>query len=655
VTSGHERLVTLLGELRAELTVQDNPERRAIACLQPRPSGAVAELYAKEAFRIWEEMHRQLPDDLRTVHHLAIMHHARAFDLEASAEPGQADGDWKRALELWHRLWQEAGFWQGLEAASDAASPDAFAAVRAGWPERLLEVHLAIAWAAGTPNHRRRAHIRLALASPFPAAVKDAVRMRAYERATREVPAAAWEGGTFDPETLAAGIKAVCRYLDLDGELLAALKDLLALVTRLQTGIVQQINAAGEETVGFEAKLREMEALVRTHEARVSCLEGHRQELTPETLADLALWHARAGQARRLLHAYEAAADHYRRAMQAAAGEPSGERRSAELRREWLECTLLWAREHAAGGPDDEATAKRILAGIAGEELATRARLLCASVRLLVGDFDAAQRDAEAALAACRPAAEEGADLAAAEVATHLEPECTQLLGEILAARRRRAVAAKLEAARKSLEGADTAKALRLLDEAVRLDPRCVPALFQRAQCRLMDFAFERARRDLADAARLAAEQDDATAAEAIERLRREIEEAERRSTDFGGPEAFGLRQKAFAAYQDERFAATADLLRQALKAASPRGRGRLKKELAVCLDLLAVEKTNEAITALQGKTPSRPSVRMAGSGPAAGLAAAEALLAEAVALDPTNDKARGNLGQVREIRARLA
>lgn len=581
--SGTQPLVALLEELRAELRVQDNPERRAFSRLQPKPSGAVAEPYAKDAFQIWSDMLREVPGDLRTAHHLAIMHHARAFDQEASSNGRAVAEDWKQALDLWHRLWKEDAFWQGLGEGFDEAGA-LFAEVRAGWPERLLDVHFAVAFEEGTPDKRRRAHVRLALDSPFPAEVKDSVRMRAYERVTRAVPAVVWESGTFDPETLGMGLKAVDRYLDLDGELLPALRDLLGLLTKLQTGYVQQTNAIGdEEEEGFHAKLRELQELVRRYEPRVAYLESRRKELEPGTLADLALWHARAGQANKILDEHELAASHYRRAFLAASGDPSDARRAEEMREEWLDCTFLCACQHAAKGKDGASEARRLLKEVAKEDLPPGPRMRRANVHLLLHDFTAAQKEGEQALARLQRD-QNGTDFPAAEKAARLEPQCRKLLATIQRARRQHEAGPKLEAAGTALERDDTAKALRLLDEALKIDPESGPALFLRAQCHLKDLELASARRDVDHAARLVAEGGDAQALEAMQLLRRQIGEAERHVEELGGLKAFRLRQKGIAAFNNDRFREAADLLRQALKAAAPQGRQKLEQELAACL-----------------------------------------------------------------------
>jgi thioredoxin-like negative regulator of GroEL len=652
--TGAESLTGLLHELRAELQVADNPERRVFAKLRPRPSGAVEEPYADDAFQPWEEMLREFPGDLRAVHHLAIMYHARAFDREVSSDPGRADGDWRRAVELWHRLWTEDAFWQGLAAGVDPGMPDPFAAVRRGWPERLLEVHFAIAFDEGTSNYRSRFHLRLALESPFPQEIRDAVRTRAYERVTRAVPPTVWDGATFDPETLQIGLKAIGRYLELDERFLLALKDLIGLLTKLQSGYVQQTNAVGEEADGYQEKLREMQAIVRAHEPSVAHLESRLRELPPETLSHLVLWHSRAGQANRILDDFERAASHYRRAHDAALRDPS-DPRAEQMRRKWLECVLLGAREQAAGDAQGEAKAKRILEEISKEELSPFCTMLRANVYLLLGDLDAAQRDAEQTFAALHRDRETG-DFQAARDAVELEPDSRKLLDQIRGARRRRAVGSKLEAAGKALESGDAAKALHLLDEAVKMDPECGPAFFLRAQCHMAAGDAAAAGSDLGRAEAEARRREDAQALQAVATLRRKLEQLVKLYAENGGPQAFRLEQQAVEAFNADRLESAARLLREALQVARGNDK-KLKKELAVCLDLLAVQKTNETILALGQVGTKRPgaSLRLAGRDPAAGLRTAEELLEEAVRLDPGNGKARGDLTQVRTIRGQLA
>ena len=72
----------LLTVLAGELEVANNPHQLARRALGVTPEGWTKVPYNKEAFRAWSDLLRRNPHDVDAMHHLAIMHHARAFDLD---------------------------------------------------------------------------------------------------------------------------------------------------------------------------------------------------------------------------------------------------------------------------------------------------------------------------------------------------------------------------------------------------------------------------------------------------------------------------------------------------------------------------------------------------------------------------------------------
>src|SRR5882757_4834378 len=85
----------LLGLIAGELDAVIDPHELALRQLGIDASGWTKFPYQPEAFKIWDEILRRTPDDVETLHHLAIMHHARAFDLEIGTEPSKSNADWE--------------------------------------------------------------------------------------------------------------------------------------------------------------------------------------------------------------------------------------------------------------------------------------------------------------------------------------------------------------------------------------------------------------------------------------------------------------------------------------------------------------------------------------------------------------------------------
>lgn len=99
-----------------------NPDRIALAELGMEPMGWTRLAYCPKAFDIWCRQLELLPDDPLTLHHMAIMHHARAFDLEAGPKPTESDADWGAAMGFWHRLHAMDTFWDNLTAKACAGT-----------------------------------------------------------------------------------------------------------------------------------------------------------------------------------------------------------------------------------------------------------------------------------------------------------------------------------------------------------------------------------------------------------------------------------------------------------------------------------------------------------------------------------------------------
>ncbi len=101
--------------------------------------------YTDAALAEFTAAYQHDPDDLRNVHHLAIAHHARAWDMELQNDP-RAVGEWERALEYWRVIANAAEFWAGLKDKFLRCSPDAdpawLAEVRKNLLDDLLDIHV---------------------------------------------------------------------------------------------------------------------------------------------------------------------------------------------------------------------------------------------------------------------------------------------------------------------------------------------------------------------------------------------------------------------------------------------------------------------------------------------------------------------------------
>ncbi|NUR00943.1 MAG: hypothetical protein HOY79_31770 [Streptomyces sp.] len=196
MTVGSE-LDALAGELerlRAELS----------ALLPAEPASAYEALWRAgelqpwtlTAIRLWE---REDGDDIEVVHHLAIAHHARAYDLEAAGDD-DAFGHFEKALGHWATLYGRPDFWRRTherlsEAMGVPVRDEVVAEVRTRLPHNLLEPHLTLAARLRlTDPGRARRHMRLVTGSAFPDATVAEARDALVRDVLDGVPAAVAEG-----------------------------------------------------------------------------------------------------------------------------------------------------------------------------------------------------------------------------------------------------------------------------------------------------------------------------------------------------------------------------------------------------------------------------------------------------------------------------
>lgn len=579
-----DELLLRLEELRAELRVRDRPERRAWTSLEPTKNGWTTRPYDDRAFGLWKEVERRFPSDLHTVHHLAIMHHARAIDTEQSDHPGESDADWRQALAYWHRLFQAGEFWAELSERVDA-TPDPVPQIREDIAERLLRMHFDIALDEQSPHHRSRFHVRLALDSPFPGDLVERVRLQAYERAIGGLDAAVWRPDTIDAEVLRPAIDAVTGYLERDEGCAVALRDLLGLLNRAGTGHVNQANGVGD-TGDIRDTVDEIRATARHYDGYITRVERlllKAAEPDELALSDLALWHSRAGQAYQLTNAYEEAAGFYERALRAA--RAGADPRAAELRAEWLLSTVLAAREHAT---DDGKRARRLLSTVEkSDRLPGLVLLIRAQARAQLDDLDDADRDAKDALAAFDSPQDDVHGPWYDDVAK-MRDECQKLRDQIREARLAQKITPHMEKAEKAAKSSRWGEAVAELDVVLEIDGDFVPALVRRAECRLGQYETAAAGKDLDRAEQLSRAAQDKQALTLIRELRDILGSMHKQVTTYGGPKAFQFQQKATEAFNAGRYDEAIELIRKCRSVARPVGSKKIDEVLAHFLNAAA-------------------------------------------------------------------
>ncbi|MBI2298163.1 MAG: hypothetical protein HYU66_04295 [Armatimonadetes bacterium] len=641
----------LLAAIEGELDAAENPHRRALRELGVNALGWTEHAYSDEAFAIWAELLDRIPDDLETLHHLAIMHHARAIDREASADPRSADSDWQAALGLWQRLATSDAFWQrigdiackGMTHRDGTPRRDAIDDLRGELPRLLLQTHFDLAFAEGTPNYRARFHIRLAHEAPFARPDLEAVRRRTYERMVALVPADVWQSNELDPERIRLGTEAVERYLELDPGCIAALADAARLGTRLVRAWLREWEAL---TDGDEAARTR---LVRHFEEAchhwkpyfdqvVSWVEGTRaegagteveqQDLSEEMAQKLALWYRIMGEVQLSLDHYAEALELLGRGSRVASDAEDRERcdRMGGMARAQWALAKTQAEESGARAYCDEVWAQGGLTPAAHSPLANAYALL--------GEWDLAETVCRQGLELGPPDTTDWDRLQEHE----REGESLRHMRDSIERERREAGVLKLlDQAREAMHADRHAEALAVLDQAAESAADVPVVFFLRSQCRLGLNDVAGARADCDRFRHLAAGEPQAMAA--LERLEADLAEQEGLLAKYGA-EGLSLHQRAVAAYNDDRYADAIGFLRQALRTAPRQAHADLNHELAVSLATAA----SAGFDAAMNNSAATVAQRLASC------TEAKAQLEEATRLDPGNANHRRNLTELTKI-----
>ncbi len=212
---------------------------RAWELLQERddegnPRGALP--YTEAAIAELTLAHECDPEDSRVTHHLAIAHHARAWDMELAGDP-RAVPEWERALGFWYRLAAAPDFWAGLAAklrrCSEQADPAVVEQARRDLLGDLLDIHVAFVrlYSESDEHARAVAHVEIVKRARIPLAARRRLVESVYEAMTAGIAQAA-AAHNFD-----TGLSILERFLGLFPDYLPALRRYVELCTGALAGL----------------------------------------------------------------------------------------------------------------------------------------------------------------------------------------------------------------------------------------------------------------------------------------------------------------------------------------------------------------------------------------------------------------------------------
>jgi len=232
--------------------------------------------YTDAAIRRLTEIHNRNPDDIAVVHHLAIAHHARAWDQELQGRSQPAAREWETALGYWRQIASTAEFWTAQKAKLHACQADADAAeldeLRRNLLEHLLTIHVDFVrhYIEGNQPQRAAAHIELVRRSRVPPREKKRLVERIFQAMTSTVPNACAAG------EFRAALQRVDSFLALFPDHLSAL--------RLEVEICDQWLGK----LSSQQQWDEIVVLDKCAWPPAECLARH-MELTTDSLAVMAL------------------------------------------------------------------------------------------------------------------------------------------------------------------------------------------------------------------------------------------------------------------------------------------------------------------------------------------------------------------------------
>lgn len=204
--------------------------------------------YTEPALAEFEAAHGREPDDVGIVHHLAIAHHARAWDLELRNDAGSADA-WKIALNYWQMLAASSDFRNGLEAKLLTCDPNidpaALAEVLLDLPEKLLDVHIAFIGHYSELGEEARAlsHVELVKQANLKTEIKERFIEKVFEAQTGSVAEAKAN------QSFASARTTVERFLQLFPDHLAALRLYIEVCTEWLKGLGYKEDETWEEAM----------------------------------------------------------------------------------------------------------------------------------------------------------------------------------------------------------------------------------------------------------------------------------------------------------------------------------------------------------------------------------------------------------------------
>lgn len=179
--------------------------------------------YTDEALAAFHRAECYFPDDVNICHHLAIGHHARAWDYELRRHPG-APGEWEKALGYWRGIGASGEFWRRMKEKLLIVDPQAdtsyIDALRKDMLENLLDIHVDFVrhYFEGGEPARANVHVDIVRRAQIPPAVKKRLTEKLFKSMTASV------SESLDKQAFDSALAPVEQFLSLFENYLPALR-----------------------------------------------------------------------------------------------------------------------------------------------------------------------------------------------------------------------------------------------------------------------------------------------------------------------------------------------------------------------------------------------------------------------------------------------
>lgn len=253
-----DKLSDVLNGIESELDASLSINNKAVQALGINRFGYCSEIYCEQAENLWLKQWNNHPDDPETLHHLAVLYHARAFDAEIRNKSKKSDSDWKQALDFWRELINHDGFWNKFNEILVGDNSDKIDEVRAKLPQLLLCIHVGIAYSPSTPSNRAKFHIKLALSAGFQPEHLDAARLLTYEHITSDLPDEVWGGEIDDNKILTVACEKIRKILMIDPECIHALQDVARIQVHMLMNDLHRCMDCEDDTKKVQSILRDL-------------------------------------------------------------------------------------------------------------------------------------------------------------------------------------------------------------------------------------------------------------------------------------------------------------------------------------------------------------------------------------------------------------